>query len=572
MPPGDALGEERLRELIDVGRSLVREHSVESVLENVLDRARELTGARYAALGVLDQRRERLERFLTRGIDELTHTAIGDLPRGRGILRLLIDEPEPLRLDDVSRHPRSYGFPVNHPPMSTFLGVPVVIRGEAWGNLYLTEKEGGQPFTAADEDAAVILADWTAIAIENARLYQRMEARRDELERAVRGMEATAAIAQALGAETRLDRVLELIVKRGRALVDARALVILLVDGEGLVVAAQAGELPPGLSGLRLPTEGTLPGDVLRRGSAERVSDLSARVRGAADSLGLGATAALFVPLLYRGNSVGVLAAYDRLGDAPEFKADDEWLLRSFAASAAIAVATATSVQSEQLRRSLDAAERERGRWARELHDEVLQTLAGLRMRLASADRRGELETLRPVVTEAVEQLDGEIREIRRLIAELRPAALDDFGLGAALASLIERAAPDGAEVDVRIELGDAQEGGEARFAPEVETAVYRLVQEALANVAKHAQASRLSAEVVRDGDAIRVTVVDDGSGFDPQQETHGYGLAGMRERATLLGGELTITSSARGTRVEAHVPAHGTGDASRAAGAAAHP
>jgi signal transduction histidine kinase len=162
----------RLSRLIEVGRSLLSELDLDVVLDRVLETARELTGARFAALGILDERRRELAQFLTRGVDEETHRAIGDLPRGRGILGLLIEEPVPLRLRDLGEHPRSYGFPPGHPPMRGFLGVPILIRGEAWGNLYLTEKAGGD-FDQDDEDAVVVLADWAAIAIENARLYER---------------------------------------------------------------------------------------------------------------------------------------------------------------------------------------------------------------------------------------------------------------------------------------------------------------------------------------------------------------------------------------------------------------
>ena len=181
----------RLSRLIDVGRSLISELDLDVVLDRVLETARELTGARYAALGILDEHRRELAQFLTRGVDEEMRRAIGDLPRGRGILGLLIDEPRPLRISHVGEHPQSYGFPPGHPPMRSFLGVPILIRGEAWGNLYLTEKAGGD-FDQEDEDAVVVLADWAAIAIENARLYRAVDLRRAELERAVRGFEATA--------------------------------------------------------------------------------------------------------------------------------------------------------------------------------------------------------------------------------------------------------------------------------------------------------------------------------------------------------------------------------------------
>src|SRR5918912_2889927 len=154
-----------------------------------------------------------------------------------------------LDVESVGADPRSYGFPPGHPPMETFLGVPVLIRGEAWGNLYLTDREDGEPFTDADEEAVTILAEWAGVAIENARLYEGVARRREELERAVRRLEATTTIARAVGGETDLSRVLELIVKRGRALVDAQGVLILLRDGSGLIVAATAGEVPAGVAG-----------------------------------------------------------------------------------------------------------------------------------------------------------------------------------------------------------------------------------------------------------------------------------------------------------------------------------
>src|SRR5215203_5498411 len=225
--------------LLEAGRSVVAELDLETVLDRLLETARDLTGARYAAIGVLDEQRRSLERFLTSGIDPAAHAAIGDLPRGRGVLGVLIDDPRPLVLPDVNAHPRSYGFPAGHPPMTTFLGVPLLIRGEAWGNVYLTEKGDGE-FDQSDVEAVTVLADWAAIAIDHARLYRGSVERSQELERAMEGLEATTAISRALGSETDLSRVLELVVKRGRALVRARAVVLLLEEGGRLVVASAA--------------------------------------------------------------------------------------------------------------------------------------------------------------------------------------------------------------------------------------------------------------------------------------------------------------------------------------------
>ncbi len=558
LPP---LDNRRLGLLIAVGRALVARLDLEGVLELVLDAARDLTGARYAALGILDERKRELERFLTVGVDAETRAAIGELPRGRGVLGELIRHAEPLRLADVSAHPRSHGFPPGHPPMHSFLGVPVLIRGEAWGNLYLTDKEGGAEFGEEDEAAVLVLADWAAIAIENARLYEDLARRRDEVERqrdhaqrSVRALAVMTDIARSVGGETDIDRILELIVNRGRALVDARALLILLAVGEHLVVAATAGELESDLHGVHIPIEDTLPGQVLRAGRSERLSG-ALSLGPALDALGVSAAAAMLVPLTFRGASSGVLAALDRVVDGPGFGPEDERLLRSFAASAATAVATAKSVEAERLRHSLEAAEQERKRWARELHDETLQGLGGLRM-LHSAALRSDAgpAEMRGALEEGIGLIDAEIDSLSALIAELRPAALDQIGLAPALRTLAERKSREGGlEIDVLVRM--REDDGE-RLPQETESTLYRLVQEALNNVAKHAGASRAEAVVERSGDVVEVTVSDDGRGFDPAAANGGFGLTGMRERVVLAGGDLKIdTAPGRGTVVTATIP-----------------
>jgi len=535
--------------LLEAGRSLVVELDLEVVLERLLATARELTGARYAAIGVLDAERRGLERFLTSGIDAATHAAIGDLPRGRGILGLLIDEPRPIVLSDVGSHPRSYGFPAGHPPMTTFLGVPLLIRGQAWGNLYLTEKQGGE-FGDADLQAVGVLADWAAIAIDHARLFHESAQRSAELERAVEGLQATTAIARALGSETDLDRVLELIVKRGRALVRARSVVLLLHEGDRLVAAAGAGQLDAGTLGSSLPATDSVAGEVLSSGRPERVGDVAVRLGLQDEQLGIaGAETALLVPLRYRERPLGVLCAFDRLDEEPEFGDRDEELLLSFAASAATAVATAKSVEAGRLRHSLRSAEQERGRWARELHDETLQGLAALGVLLSSGLRAGG-DALEQAARQATDQLSTEIANLRALITELRPAALDQLGLVAALEGLGRRSADvEGLEValDVRVE--------EDGLDPELKTVTYRLVQEALTNVAKHARAARVDVTVEQDPDALRVRVADDGRGFDATEPTTGFGLEGMRERAALMGGRLEIETSSAGTAMTAAFP-----------------
>jgi signal transduction histidine kinase len=553
MTPLDGLDEHRLARLIDAGRGLMSELDLETVLDRLLQTAADLTGARYVALGVLDEGRRELARFLTRGIDEDTHRAIGDLPRGRGLLGVLIDDPRPLRLDDVGDHPRSYGFPPGHPPMRSFLGVPILIRGEAWGNLYLTERAGGEPFAPDDEEAVVVLADWAAIAIENAGLYRDVAARREELERAVRGLQATAAIARAVGGETELERILELIVKRGRALMEAHDVLIMLREGDELVIAAGAGHVHIG-GVARLPLVGSTAGEVLADGRPRRIADAARELLIPPDQLGLDdASTALLVPLVYRGQSLGVLAAFDRLDGDGAFTRDDEQLLEAFAAQAATAVATAKSVEADRRRRSLAATEAERHRWARELHDETLQALGGLKVLLSSAIRLDDPGAMRGAMRDATKQLTGDIESLRALIAELRPPALDQLGLAPALASLAQRTgAGNDLEVRADVELPD-----DRRLAPELETTVYRVVQESLTNVVKHARASSIDIAVRCADDAVDVSVVDDGIGFDTDAAAHdGFGLAGMRERVELAGGELSVLPGAgAGTVIRARLP-----------------
>jgi signal transduction histidine kinase len=554
MPTAAHLDEYRLARLIDAGRGLLAELDLDLVLDRLLEIAADLTGARYVALGVLDDERQELARFLTRGVDEATHRAIGDLPRGRGILGVLINDPRPLRLTDIGDHPRSYGFPPGHPPMRTFLGVPIIIRGQAWGNLYLTEKAEGAPFSGEDEAAAVVLSDWAAIAIENARLYRDVAARREELERAVRRIQASAAIARAVGGETEIDRILELVVKRGRALVDAHDVLIMLREGDDLAIVAAAGHVRVDQHA-RVPLSESTAGEVLAEGRSRRIDDAARELRIPPERLGLGhAATALLVPLVYRGHGLGVLAAFDRLGGDGAFTADDEELLEAFAAQAATAVATGRSVEIDRRRRSLAAAEAERHRWARELHDETLQALGALKLLLSTATGLDDPTAMHDAMRNAAEQLTHDIAGLRSLIAELRPPALDELGLAPALASLARRTATsNGLAIRTRIELPD-----DRRLAPELETTVYRVVQESLTNIVKHARATSVELAVRWEGDDVHVSVSDDGVGFDHEAAAGtGFGLAGMHERVELADGELTVVRRAdAGTVVEARLPA----------------
>jgi len=530
------------------------------VLDRVLAAAQDLTGARYAAVGVLDDSRRELARFLTRGVDEETRAAIGSLPRGRGVLGALIDDPVPLRLDDVNEHPRSYGFPPGHPPMRTFLGVPIVAGGLPFGNLYLTEKTDGRPFTEDDEESLIVLADFAGVAIDHARRYTGARDDRDELAQTVAALEATTQIAHALGGETDPDVVLQLVAKRGRALVSARALLIELVRDDELEIAAGAGELPAGLVGSRIQLADTVAAHALRTRRIQRLDDELNRARFDEHGIGrLGAKlqAGLAVPLIFRGQRHGVLLAIDRLEGGPHFTAEDEQLLQAFATSAATAVATAELVATERQRQRLAAAESERQRWARELHDETLQSLGALRIALVGARRAAEAGAVDDALGGAVEQLDETIANLRALITELRPAALDELGVTAAIEALAERASERGFEVDTNVELAYERDTRRTRLDAELETALYRIVQEALSNASRHGQARRAVVEIREDERAVHLTVRDDGRGFDTTAPTAGFGLLGMQERVALLNGELRVTSApGEGTTISVTVPA----------------
>ncbi|HVX32330.1 MAG TPA: GAF domain-containing sensor histidine kinase [Solirubrobacterales bacterium] len=545
--------DDRFRRLVEVGSSLLSELDLEAVLPAVVEAARELTGAEYAALGVLDPEGRELERFIYLGIDDETRRDIGPLPRGRGVLGELIRHPEPLRVADVESHPHAYGFPPGHPRMHTFLGVPIRIRGRVYGNLYMTEKAGGEEFGEDDEEAALTLANWAAIAIENARLYTALSAREGEVERALRRAETSADIARTVGGETDVGRVLDLIVKRGRALVEARTVLVLLRRGDRLAVAAQAGRVGPEVAELTIPTDD----EVFQAAMRERVArhlergtpPSEARLRER-----LGAESALVVPLLFRGRAVGALVALDREAGG-DFDDEDLRLLQAFAATAAIAVGTAQSVEAGRLQQQVEIAEDERRRWAQEFHDGVLQSLAAVRITLAAAlqgtgpDRARKIEG---AAEATVEGLEEQITELSRLINDLRPASLERLGLPGALEALAEESANRG-DLEVATEIALSGE-----LTSDTERAVYRLVQEALNNVVKHAKARSAAVRVGTGAGRIEIEVRDDGDGFDPTLAP-GRGLLGMRERVELLGGTLAIDSRpGRGTTVSSTFPVRG--------------
>jgi len=297
---------DRLRALLDAGLALTSELSLEALLQRLVEAAAELTSARYAALGVIDRTGQELERFLTTGVDAETHAAIGDLPRGRGILGVLIRDARTLRLHDLSEDPRSVGFPPSHPPMRTFLGVPILLRGTAYGNLYLTEKEGGGDFTDEDEEIVTLLAGQAAVAIENARLYEATALWSRQLE-------SLNEVGDAMVTETDLERLLDLIVRRLRELLQARVVGLVLPDGaEDLRFTAVAGEGADQLVGKTISRAASKSGRVLERGRSERVESVldDAEVDRSVSRL-IEARTGLWVPLVVHGRPLGVIEIHD---------------------------------------------------------------------------------------------------------------------------------------------------------------------------------------------------------------------------------------------------------------------
>jgi signal transduction histidine kinase len=537
--------EERLRELIRAGAALGSELSLDELLQRIVETAATLTGARYAALGVIDPRGALLERFVTTGVDAATQAEIGDFPVGRGILGVLIGEAKPLRLSDLTQDPRSVGFPPGHPRMKTFLGVPIVLRGSAYGNLYLTEKGGGEDFTEEDEEVLMLLAAQAAVAIENTRLH-------DASRRWIGQLESLAEIGNALVGEMELPRLLQLVVARLREIVGARLAVIILPRaGRELSVEAADGEGADTALELSLNADSSKAGKVMARQRSERIDSLLDDPEYDQASVRLGALAALLVPLVVRDKAIGVLAVFDKTGRDGHFTDADLRLVETYADRAAVAIDLSRRVARESLQVIVRAQEDERKRLARELHDETGQALNAILLGLRSVRSAGDPAELERASEELRGLAVSALEDVRRLAFDLRPSALDDFGLAAALERLVERTRESSG---VAVELETALTG---RLDDEVETAVYRMVQEALTNVIKHAGAGRVSVVVSRRDSTLTVLVEDDGSGFDPGAVTEGrFGLVAMRERVALLGGRLEIGSgSGSGTTLRATIP-----------------
>jgi signal transduction histidine kinase len=523
---------DRLRRLVEVGIALSSELSLEALLQQLIETAVELTGARFGALGMIDRLGTGLEQFITVGVDSATQAAIGELPHGRGILGVLIRDRQALRLRELGQDPRSVGFPSGHPAMGSFLGVPIMLRGTAFGNLYLTEKAGGNEFSEEDEEIVRLLAAQAAVAIENARLYESSQ-------QWSRQLESLNEVSEALVTEAELSHLFDLAASRLRELLDARVVLIELPtpDGLSLRVEAASGENAEQLSGLKLTRERSKAGLTLGRRLPERIDSLidDPEVDQTAPRL-VEATAALYVPLIVRSRAVGVVVVYDKRGPDPRFSDTDLRIAQAFANRAAVALELSERVAREAVRALLQGQEIERTRLARELHDETGQALTSILLGLKPLEQQVGEEPLALVRELVGSALDN----VRRLTVELRPPVLDDFGLEPALERLTSMVAKtSGLNVQLNVAARPFA------LPPEHETALYRIVQEALTNIVKHAQAQSVSIVVTGAAGAVRVVIEDDGAGFDTVSVREGaLGLVGMRERILLLGGRFEVHSA----------------------------
>jgi signal transduction histidine kinase len=532
---------DRLRVLLQTGLAISSELSLDAVLQRIVEAAATVTGARYAALGVIDRSGTGLERFVTHGIDEETRARIGELPQGRGVLGALISDARTLRLSSIADDPRSVGFPPGHPEMKTFLGTPILLRGVAYGNLYLTEKEGGE-FDETDEELVQLLSAQAAVAIENARLYESVTSWSRQLE-------SMQEISEALVSELDVQRLLELVVDRLRELIHARVVAVALPVSDGLRVEAVAGDPQETMRHALIPPA-SKAAQVLERGRSERVDAILDDPEVAQDvARGFEAVTGLYVPLVKAGTPIGVVFAHDKLGRDARFTSADLRLAEHFAQRAAVAVDLSRRVQRDALRRVIAGQEQERRRLARELHDETGQALTSILLGLKAVETTDDVPS---ALADLRELVVGTLQDVRRLAVELRPKALDDFGLVPALERLVDTfRSSTGITVQFESRLG------EERLPSEVETTLYRVVQEALTNIAMHAGAQSVSVLLVRRGSSAATVIEDDGQGFSPADETSGgIGLAGMRERLALLDGRLLVESDpATGTTIAAEVP-----------------
>jgi signal transduction histidine kinase len=528
--------------LLDASLLLASELSLPLVLQRIVELATEVTGARYGALGVLGPEGRILE-FVTTGVTTEQREHIGHLPIGKGILGLLITEARTIRIPDIAQDARSVGFPPNHPPMHSFLGAPVKAGGKVFGNISLTEKQGGAEFTEEDEKALDVLASQAGVAVENARLYEESRKQQQRLE-AVR--EITALILE--GADS--TDVLRLVAMQAREMVGADLATVAVAAAEAgtLVLEVAEGLNAERLAGMMFPAAASLSGDVMASGATVVVEDASADERAHQPMVRAGEFGpAMFVPLKTEEEAFGTLAVANAL-TRRVFDEHDVSLVETFAGQAAVALAYAHA--RRELERLVLMEDRER--IAKELHDGVIQSLFAVGMGLQATATVSKDPEIERRVEAAVAEIDRVIRDLRNYIFGLRPGILADRQLDQALRQIVAEfeektgvVAVPGIDPRVAAELGP-------RAAD-----VLQLAREALSNVGRHADAHTCRVGLsMRDGAAV-LEIDDDGSGFDPAAARGtGHGLRNLEERALSMGGGFEIKSSpGEGTTVRVTIP-----------------
>jgi signal transduction histidine kinase len=565
---------DRLLGLVDAGATVSSDISFEQLLQRLVRIACGVVGARYGALGVIDEVGTGLANFVHHGVSAQVVAAIGHLPIGRGLLGALISDPRPIRLEDLHADRRSVGFPSGHPPMRSFLGVPVTSKGRTFGNLYLTEKRDGTHFTEEDEQLAIALATQAGIAVENHRLLTAARASAEQARRRLEELNSVQDVGAALLRELDPGEVLRTVAQRAKELVRADTAIVVLgkPDDPDLKIETIVGRGSRAITREPIPLDGSMAGEVLRTGGAAIVHDVEFDPRAHPIARALGARSMMFAALVDRSEPVGVLVVGHRRPD--RFTDDDLFMLRSFADLASLALRNARLItaerrrfevetelgeaylrermRSELLRNVIRAQEEERRRIARDLHDSAGQTVASILLGLKVAEGERTVPEMRARLADLRGVASAAAGELRRLALELRPSVLDDLGLEAAVSRYArEFTERTGIPCSIRLELGDR------RVDPEVETVLYRVAQEALTNVTKYAAATRVRIRLSSRDGRLRLVIRDDGKGFDPgSADVHGLGLQGMRERADLIGGTLVIRSAVGdGTSVELEAP-----------------
>ncbi|SDI14273.1 Histidine kinase-, DNA gyrase B-, and HSP90-like ATPase [Actinokineospora alba] len=532
---------DRLESLLDAVVAVGAGLELDSTLLRIVQVAVELVDAEYGALGVLGDQ-EGLSEFVYEGIHPDVRAHMGHLPEGRGLLGLLIEHPVPIRLADLSKHPASVGFPPNHPPMHSFLGTPVQVRGEAFGNLYLTEKRGGAEFTSDDETVIKALASAAGVAIENARLFERSRMRE-------RWLAATSEINAALLAGASQEDSLTLIAERVVELADADVVLILLADDAShsvLRISAVSGDDTETVLGAEMSGMSTVVSEVFATGEPAMVPDVSQQLGDGIGSISSKLGPAVAVPLRNASGISGILLA-GRLKSGAQFAADQAPLLASFAGQAAVALEFADKQRNQRL---LDVLA-DRDRIGQDLHDHVIQRLYATGMSLQGTVRRITDEDVRSRVHRAVEQLDQTVREIRTSIFDLHTESRVEAA-GSLRRRLLDIVAETSAEsaVSPTVRISGAVD---TLVPPSLSEHAEAALREALSNAVRHSGATEITV-VIDAGDELSIQVTDNGTGIP--EGVKRSGLDNISRRAARVHGAVELTTpEGGGTHLVWRVP-----------------